>query len=419
MQQTADSPTSQNPKVAPILSTITFVDKNGLTETISEKDRLKPFILIDYLTPQAYQKVLRVYSRDGEGKIRSILTTYHDNGQIRQYLEIINGRAQGQYKEWYASGHLKIESSLVEGKPDVDPISMESWAFDGLNKVYREDGSTEAEFTYLKGVLHGTATRYFPDGTIQSRTEYVGGSKEGLEEKYFPSGTLFERTNYIDGIKDGTSEGYHEDGSIAWKEKWNDGELDEASYSTKDGKLISSIHDGNGKKAYFEHGILKETREFLKGDEQGEVIQFDPSARTIAIYHIKNGKKEGIETRYFIDKAKKGESPELHPRLEIEWHNGILQGSVKTWYQSGQLESQREYMSNFKHGLSMAWYIDGSIMLIEEYEKDRLIRGEYRRRGENNPISRVENGKGTATIFDSHGALIKRIRYIDGQPEED
>ena len=29
-------------------------------------------------------------------------------------------------------------------------------------------------------------------------------------------------------------------------------------------------------------------------------------------------------------------------------------------------------MNNQKHGIASAWYKDGSLMLIEEYEKDQL-----------------------------------------------
>src|ERR1700722_19082301 len=86
------------------ITSITFVDKNGLSETIAEKERLLSLQNIDFLSDQPYQKVLRVYTRGGDGKIPSLLTSYYDNGQIHQYLEIVNGRAHGSYIEWYPTG---------------------------------------------------------------------------------------------------------------------------------------------------------------------------------------------------------------------------------------------------------------------------------------------------------------------------
>ncbi len=38
-----------------------IIDRNGFTETISNKERISSFETTDFLTPQPYQKVLRVF----------------------------------------------------------------------------------------------------------------------------------------------------------------------------------------------------------------------------------------------------------------------------------------------------------------------------------------------------------------------
>lgn len=45
------------------LTSITIVDKNGFTETLSVKERLKKYENMPFLSPQPYQKVLRLFAK--------------------------------------------------------------------------------------------------------------------------------------------------------------------------------------------------------------------------------------------------------------------------------------------------------------------------------------------------------------------
>ncbi len=129
-------------------------------------------------------------------------------------------------------------------------------------------------------------------------------------------------------------------------------------------------------------------------------------------YHTKNNLKHGEEVEYY-------EIPNLRhqPKLSVSWYNGKVQGVAKTWYDNGVQESKREMSNNKKNGISSAWYKNGQIMLLEEYDHDKLIRGEYFRRGENYPISRVKDSKGLVTLFDEEGNFIRKINYLDGVPK--
>ena len=69
---------------------IQVIDRNGFTETMSTDERLSQYQKVDFLTPQPFQKVQRVFSRNPEGKTRSAITSYHSNGHIFQYLEVLD-----------------------------------------------------------------------------------------------------------------------------------------------------------------------------------------------------------------------------------------------------------------------------------------------------------------------------------------
>jgi antitoxin component YwqK of YwqJK toxin-antitoxin module len=64
---------------------------------------------IDYLKPQPYQKVLRVFNKRKNANDFSIITSYHSNGNLFQYLEVEKARAKGNYREWFPNGSQKIQ----------------------------------------------------------------------------------------------------------------------------------------------------------------------------------------------------------------------------------------------------------------------------------------------------------------------
>ncbi len=105
-----------NKEPPPVLTSINIIDRNGMSETISTEDRMKRYEHVDFLTEQPYQKVLRIYSRDQHGDIRAFVTSYHPNGHPKQYLEIVNNRAHGSYREWHSNGTLKLETYVIGGE---------------------------------------------------------------------------------------------------------------------------------------------------------------------------------------------------------------------------------------------------------------------------------------------------------------
>jgi antitoxin component YwqK of YwqJK toxin-antitoxin module len=186
------------------------------------------------------------------------------------------------------------------------------------------------------------------------------------------------------------------------------------TYYNSEGKAISHVENSAGFQAVFENQTLTSLIEYQKGIIEGEVKNFNPKGQLVSLYHIKDGMKDGEEWEYYpSDEAKPS------PKLCIQWKEDTLQGTVKTWYENHVLESQREMHDNKKHGPAYAWFKDGSLMLSEEYENDQLTKGTYFKKDSKRPISKIENGKGIATISDKDGRLIKKIVYEKGIPEKE
>ena len=391
---------------------VNFIDHNGLSETITSGERLKELSQRNFLDPQPYCKVLRAYGRGSDGSVRMLVTSYYDNGQIRQYLECVNGRACGLYEEWHTNGLKKLQARVLSGQVDLDEKAFPTWSFDGDCVAWDEEGRRAAVFRYHRGVLHGLSETFYPSGAVEETMNYERGLKEGSETWLLENGTPIQLVTYHEGERHGSSVGYHHDKQLAWKEEYERNSLKSGEYFDESGKVLSCVVDGAGIRSVFDEGRLVQQETVLSGRVDGLITVFSSDGSIERTYRQVNGRKHGQEVRYYP-----GPVGQQRSKLSVEWKDGAIHGVVKTWYPTGTPESRREYCQNMKQGVSTAWYADGSVMLVEEYNDDKLVRGRYHRPGDTEPHSLVDNGQGTATLFDEAGGNTETIVYLEGHPQ--
>jgi antitoxin component YwqK of YwqJK toxin-antitoxin module len=392
-----------------------LIDRNGFAETISTKERIAKHKNTDFFEPQPYQKVLRVYSKNHQGKSSSDITTYHSNGHIWQHLQVLDGRAHGNYSEWYSNGQMKMKLHVIEGFADLSESAQRSWVFDGKNLIWDEDGHLMAEIGYEKGMLHSPSTYFHSNGQIKKIIPYFRDQIDGQVIEYSDKGIVTASMQYVDGLKEGLATRYSDPENVIYEENYCHGLLQSAKYFDKLGHLYSQIENGSGYQAIFSDGELIKKIEFQNGSPKGVVELFDKQGVKIALYHQINGKKCGPEWIYYPSPT----SSSLQAKLCLNWEDDLLQGEVKTWYENGVLESQREFHQNKKHGVSFAWYKTSEVMLMEEYDHDKLMKGSYYKKGDKRAVSKIESGKGVATLYSSDGSFLKKISYEKGIPLTD
>lgn len=395
------------------LSLIQIQDRNGLTETISNPDRLTPYEKVDFLTSQPYKKVLRVYK--SEGKNHSKITTYHPNGIPSQYLEAEEMRAHGAYREWHPNGQLRIEAQVIGGTADIALGAQRDWLFEGISKVWDEQGNLVAHIPYEKGVLNGVSVYYYPTGQILREVPFVDDKIVGEATEFFPDGALKLKSHYKEGLRWGETIQFFETGQLAYIEDYTDGKLLVGTYYDPQGELVSEVKNGGGFQAIFENGFLT-TIEHKLGEPEGVVQKFSKSRDTQKLFHIKNGNKVGEEIEFYLPSEVEIATTKPLPKLSVNWSHNAIQGNVKTWYPNGNLQSQREYVRNMRSGPSLAWYRDGSFMMVEEYVEDRLMSGQYFKINKSEPVSSIVNGNGVATLFDELGSFLRKVTYQKGKP---
>ncbi|NGX50930.1 MAG: hypothetical protein K1060chlam2_00782 [Chlamydiae bacterium] len=396
------------------LTTVQLIDRNGFRETISSPDRLRFLAETDFSAPQPYEKVMRVYRRTLQGRTPSKVTTYHSNGELWKYLEVVNGRASGSYREWHENSVLRIEATVIEGLGDLGEEAQLSWIFDGSSRAFDRWGRLLAEIYYVKGALQGNALYYHKNGEISKMIPYENDLIDGELLYYDTQGLVIGKTPYIEGRRDGMAT-YKGDGmQPAYLELYKRDLIVEATYHDFSGKIISRIEKGEGEQAIFEEGRLQSLREYQRGRPNGSIQLFNERGQLRALYHMKDQMKVGEEWIYY---SSLGEE-EQQAKLYLQWIDDAVQGTTRSWYRNGVLESEREFAHNKKQGISSCWYSDGSLMMVEEYENDELIRGTYMKRGDPIPVSSIEDGEGSATFYDGDGFFIKRVSYKKGRPAD-
>lgn len=389
------------------LTSIQILDRNGFKETISTKDRLALYEKTNFSHVQPYEKVVRVYTKDQEGKTPSKINTYHENGQLWQYLEVVNGRASGSYREWHPNGKLRLDVMVMEGMADLSEEAQTNWVFDGLSRVWDEQGNILAEIHYDKGLLQGNALYYHPNGKIHRIIPYEKGRIQGELLLYDDNGQVIGKSVYQKGKKEGLLFFKGDQNIPPYSEWYVHDLLTNASYHDLSGKIVAEIKDGKGRKAFFAKGLLESLHEYQNGVPEGAVIFFDEKGEIKNSFSLKNGLKHGEEWIYY---------GAANPKLQLNWYEDEIHGICRSYYLDGTLESEREIYGNKKHGVSSAWYQDGSLMLIEEYENDELREGIYMKKGIPEPVSRVERGEGIVTLYDCNGHFLKRIPLEKGRP---
>jgi antitoxin component YwqK of YwqJK toxin-antitoxin module len=256
--------------------------------------------------------------------------------------------------------------------------------------------------------LHGLSLYFYPNGQIEKEIPFTQNELQGEARTFSQQGNLLSKTNYQSGLKQGKSFGYWVGTNICWEEDYQGGLLQEGIYYSTLGEIISKIQQGNGFQCLFKNGFLETMAEYRQGKAEGLIKQLSPQGKLRSSHQIKNGKKQGEELFYYEDN--------VFPKLSINWEGDVISGLVKTWYSDGAIESQREFSNNQKMGPALSWYQSGELMSVEEYEEDRLIKGDYFKRKQKEPVSSVVKGNGFATLFDGQGTLLRKVQYVKGKP---
>jgi hypothetical protein len=104
-----------------------------------------------------YQKNKLIHENDGQ------LREYYSDGTLKIEYLFKNGKKDGIQKKWYNNGQLEILYNYKEGR------------LSGLQKKWYENGVLKGNWNYRNDKLHGIVTEWYPDNSIKFIKEYNTG----------------------------------------------------------------------------------------------------------------------------------------------------------------------------------------------------------------------------------------------------
>ncbi len=401
------------------LHNIHLIDQSDMVQMITDSARLRQWERRDFTISQPYKKVMRTFERDDQGRQLGLITSYHPNGRLMQLLKISDGRAFGDYREYFESGQLRLSAQVAGGTADLTPQAQSDWLFEGVCIAFRADGQRAGQMVYRGGLREGLEEHFWPTGALHRQLPYRAGRLHGEEREFDENGRLRLTVIHTDGERTGSAIGYWPSGLRAFEEVRDQNRLMSATYCNSEGLIVAKIERGSGWRVVFQGETIGEKQRFEEGSQRGIIDYFDTTGSLTRRAHFEQGVLTGVDTEFFPLKKKCSDEvapSDPQPRLQVTWRSGLLQGPVQTWFPNGQLRSYHERMRNQREGVCTHYYPDGQIKLIENYRGDRLDQGQYFGYRETQARSSVFEGKGTVTLFDDCGAVLEQILYGAGLP---
>ena len=82
----------------------------------------------------------------------------------------------------------------------------------GTTKTYYYEGSLYEVKSWNKDVLDGDWKQFFMDGTLKMQSAYSQGKRDGKQIYYHPNGKVYYNGKYTDDLKVGNWEYFNEEG---------------------------------------------------------------------------------------------------------------------------------------------------------------------------------------------------------------
>ena len=161
---------------------------------------------------------------------------FREDGSQLAYQEWKNGKKNGEWILFYASGEMSSRSKNINGQSTGESTS---WFKNGRVKhhcpiavngkmtciQYYEDGTKEHERPVLNGEHHGTWVRWRQDGTKASETELRHSKFHGKKTSYYANGQIRQTAYYIQDKKQGLVTNFHPNGQKKSEAQYKEGQL--------------------------------------------------------------------------------------------------------------------------------------------------------------------------------------------------
>lgn len=346
----------------------------------------------------------REYDKDG-----TVITLLEYNNDFLVSREKINrkdnnGMKQGDWKEFYPSGGIKVEKSF---KDDL---------LHGYYKEYDQKGKLALTMLYENGAIVKSNVEDQPDIEIIKKYDqagkliYSGPYRNkvpvGIHRDYGADGKVINAKIYNDnGLL--MSEGIVDDAGNSngkWKDLYPSGKIladgqytdnrrtglwkfyDEASEKVEQTGYYNNGRPDGIWKWYYENGNLLREEEYFQGKRDGSYTEYSKTGEIIAQGQYSDDEKNGNwkyksgnnieEGKYIIglrDGLWKSYFPDGTLRFKGNYVQGNANGTHVYYYENGKIKEERYYQSGIREKTWKKYDEDGILLLSIAYKNDTEI----------------------------------------------
>ncbi len=134
-----------------------------------------------------------------------------------------------------------------------------------------------------------------------------------------------------------------------------------------------------------------------------------------------------LSTSLYAKEYKKSEIKECEPKEDgllvlCDLNNLPITGTVKNFYENGELQIETSYQNGVKEGVQKSYYKDGNVWIVSVYQNGLKtgIEKYYRPNGVVYGETSYQNGKkeGFQRWYFENGSLKKEKKFKDGKQED-
>ncbi len=222
--------------------------------------------------------------KDEQGRRQGEWRGYFASGALRYEGQFVNNEPIGVFTYYYPQGGVRAELIHEKGEEAVkatyyhrnrrQSIMGEGFfvnqKMNGLWRFFNEQGVLLAEHFYHEGENHGVWKTYYDNGTLAEMQTWHRGEQQGPMERYFPDGTLYMRAHYENNLLNGAYEIYHVNGQLSLQGVYRD-DLNENTwtYYTPNGEII--------RKVTYKDGMIVHEEVLLDLEEEAIPLRPGPS----------------------------------------------------------------------------------------------------------------------------------------------
>jgi uncharacterized protein len=239
---------------------------------------------------------------------------------------------------------------------------------------------------------------YYPGGQLSSEGYLREEKPDGYWKTYFENGLLKSEGNRENYLLDGSWKFYNEEGVLTVEINYKEDKKNGKRISYLREEIIEENFESDVKQGftyfYYPDGKRKKEIFFKDGLEEGLVKEYDTTGLIITLFVYKKG---FIVSREIINRHnslgnKHGQWMEFYTNGKIkqtsEWRNGVLNGFVKDYDESGNLLIVQKYINGVVqpeaaeikvYEIKYDYYESGKVKIVGSYREDQPdgIRREY------------------------------------------